>query len=250
MAGPLPDADANADPHGLLLPAVAAVPLAQYQWPGIAAPGVDSTCFGCRAHAFVPLIGRKRRSADADAEAVADADADAEPHGIFGYVRPVVHSIATAVHPVAAVAHPLATVGYPAATFGHPLASVGYSAAAIAHPVALAHQVPHVIAPAVVGSSSYQSVINNGAAYTTGVSALHPVSVVVRGRRGADAEADADADAEANAEADAFLNVNGYTHALPGHSYAALSTPSYVSPIAYPLYNHGLGYNGVGVYHG
>jgi len=133
-----------------------------------------------------------------------------------------------AIHPVATIAHPLATVGYPAAT--------------IVRPVAITNPLPHVVAPALVGSSSYQSVVNNGAAYTTGVNALHTVPVVVRGRREADANADADA------EADAFYAVNGYTHQLPGHSYAAISTPSYVSPIAYPYYNYGLGYHGV--YHG
>jgi len=74
VASPLPDADAKADPHGILVPALAAVPVKQLQWPGVSAPGVDSTCFGCRAHALVPVIGRKRRSADAEAEADADAE--------------------------------------------------------------------------------------------------------------------------------------------------------------------------------
>merc|ERR1712038_2024605 len=58
---------------------LAVVPAKQLQWPGITAPGVDSTCFGCR-HAVV--VGRKRREAeavaDAEAEAEAEATADAE----------------------------------------------------------------------------------------------------------------------------------------------------------------------------
>merc|ERR1739847_204945 len=82
LAAPAPEAEAKA---GLLHPVLAhhvaplaVVPAKQLQWPGITAPGVDSTCFGCR-HAVV--VGRKRREAEAvaDADAEAEATADAEP---------------------------------------------------------------------------------------------------------------------------------------------------------------------------
>merc|ERR1711970_1186329 len=74
LATPAPEAEAKA---ALLHPVLAhhvaplaVVPAKQLQWPGITAPGVDSTCFGCR-HAVV--VGRKRREAEAVAEAEAKA---------------------------------------------------------------------------------------------------------------------------------------------------------------------------------
>merc|ERR1719320_729318 len=76
------EADAEAEAalvHPVLahhLAPLAVVPAKQLQWPGITAPGVDSTCYGCR-HAVV--VGRKRRDADAVAEADAEAEATAEP---------------------------------------------------------------------------------------------------------------------------------------------------------------------------
>merc|ERR1711997_1274102 len=43
-------------------------------WPGVVAPGFESTCFGCRG------------KLSADAEPTAEADAEAEPHyGYYGY---------------------------------------------------------------------------------------------------------------------------------------------------------------------
>ena len=56
----------------------AAVPVKQLQWPGVAAPGLDTTCFGCRTHVLVP-VGRKRRSA----EAVAEASPEASPEAFY-----------------------------------------------------------------------------------------------------------------------------------------------------------------------
>merc|ERR1712179_326093 len=77
LAAPAPEAEAKA---GLLHPVLAhhvaplaVVPTKQLQWPGITAPGVDSTCFGCRS---AVVVGRKRR--EAEAEAVADAEPVAE----------------------------------------------------------------------------------------------------------------------------------------------------------------------------
>merc|ERR1739848_852071 len=76
LAAPAPEAEAKA---GLLHPVLAhhvaplaVVPAKQLQWPGITAPGVDSTCFGCRS---AVVVGRKRR----EAEAVAESTADTEP---------------------------------------------------------------------------------------------------------------------------------------------------------------------------
>merc|ERR1711970_867420 len=79
LAAPAPEAEAKAAlVHPVLahhVAPLAVVPVKQLQWPGITAPGVDSTCLGCR-HAVV--VGRKRREAEADAEADADAEAEAE----------------------------------------------------------------------------------------------------------------------------------------------------------------------------
>merc|ERR1739847_208955 len=76
LAAPAPEAEAKA---GLVHPVLAhhvaplaVVPAKQLQWPGITAPGVDSTCFGCRS---AVVVGRKRREAEAVAEPVAEAAA-------------------------------------------------------------------------------------------------------------------------------------------------------------------------------
>merc|ERR1711892_1491121 len=83
LAAPAPEAAADAEAaliHPLLVhhaAPFAVVPAKQLQWPGVSAPGLDATCFGCRSHVVVPA-GRKRRSAEAEAEAEAVADASAE----------------------------------------------------------------------------------------------------------------------------------------------------------------------------
>merc|ERR1712123_486193 len=184
------------------LPAL--VPVGTHQWPGITTGAVDKTCFGCRPTVVAAIHGRKRR----DAEPVAEAAA--EPHGFLpGFLE---------------------------------------------HPYLPLH------ATAVVGSSSFQTVDNNGAKYTTGVTSLHPVLIHGRRKRQAEAEAEAateaeseavveaeakpkaaaepeaEADAEAKPEAAAAAAIplpsaplyalNGYAHALPGNSYASISTPN------------------------
>merc|ERR1712038_947295 len=80
LAAPAPEAEAKA---GLLHPVLAhhvaplaVVPAKQLQWPGITAPGVDSTCFGCRS---AVVVGRKRREAEAVADAEPVAEAAAAP---------------------------------------------------------------------------------------------------------------------------------------------------------------------------
>merc|ERR1711935_143655 len=183
------------------LPAL--VPVGTHQWPGITTGAVDKTCFGCRPAVVAAIHGRKRR----DAEPVAEAAA--EPHGFLpGFL-------------------------------GHPYLPLH--------------------ATAVVGSSSFQTVDNNGAKYTTGVTSLHPVLIHGRRKRQAEAEAATEAAAEPEAEADAeakpdaaaaaaiplpaapLYALNGYAHALPGNSYASISTPNLYHALphrlpAYPLF--------------
>merc|ERR1712128_242749 len=80
LAAPAPEAEAALG-YPLLAHHVApfaVVPVKQLQWPGVSAPGVDSTCFGCRASVVVP-VGRRRREAEAVAEAVAEAEAAVTP---------------------------------------------------------------------------------------------------------------------------------------------------------------------------
>merc|ERR1712128_254865 len=124
-----------------------------------------------------------------------------------------------------------------------------------AEPVAEAAAEPHGFLPgflghpylplhatAVVGSSSFQTVDNNGAKYTTGVTSLHPV--LIHGRRKREAEAEAEAEPEAAAAAAIpypaapLYALNGYTHSLPGNSYASISTPNlyHAPPHRLPLY--------------
>merc|ERR1711892_580730 len=84
LAAPAPEAAADADAaliHPLFVhhaAPFAVVPAKQLQWPGVSAPGLDQTCFGCRSHVVVPA-GRKRRSAVAEAAPVAEAVAEAAP---------------------------------------------------------------------------------------------------------------------------------------------------------------------------
>merc|ERR1711935_792953 len=146
-----------------------------------------------------------------------------------------------------------------------------------AEPVAEAAAEPHGFLPgflghpylplhstAVVGSSSYQTVDHNGDKYTTGVTALHPVFIHGRRKRGAEAEAEPEAVAEAEAKPEAVAKpeaeaepeaaaaaiplpaaplyaLNGYAHSLPGNSYASISTPNLYHALphhlpAYPLF--------------
>merc|ERR1711913_252659 len=77
LAAPAPEAEAvaEAEPHVVLghhVAPLAVVPAKQLQWPGVSAPGVDTTCFGCR-QAVVVAVGRRRREAEAEAEPVAEA---------------------------------------------------------------------------------------------------------------------------------------------------------------------------------
>merc|ERR1711935_1018718 len=133
-----------------------------------------------------------------------------------------------------------------------------------AEPVAEAAAEPHGFLPgflghpylplhatAVVGSSSFQTVDNNGAKYTTGVTAPHPVFIHGRRKRGAEAKAEPEAEAEAEAEPEAAADaaaiplpaaplyaLNGYAHSLPGNSYASISTPNlyHALPHHLPVY--------------
>merc|ERR1711892_542125 len=98
LAAPAPEAAADADAaliHPLLVhhaAPFAVVPAKQLQWPGVSAPGLDATCFGCRSHVVVPA-GRKRRSAEAEAEAAAAPAAfyplSVAPYYPYGFVPAV-----------------------------------------------------------------------------------------------------------------------------------------------------------------
>merc|ERR1712123_200402 len=78
LAAPAPEAEAalGYPLFGHQVAPLAVVPVKQLQWPGVSAPGVDSTCFGCRASVVVP-VGRRRREAEAVAEAEPKAEAEA-----------------------------------------------------------------------------------------------------------------------------------------------------------------------------
>merc|ERR1712123_474426 len=78
LAAPAPEAEAvlGYPLFGHHAAPLAVVPVKQLQWPGVSAPGVDSTCFGCRASVVVP-VGRRRREAEAVAEAEPKAEAEA-----------------------------------------------------------------------------------------------------------------------------------------------------------------------------
>ena len=119
LAAPAPDAAAEAAPGYPLLAhhvsPLAVVPLKQLQWPGVSAPGVDTTCFGCRAQAVVH-VGRRRRSAEAEAEAEATAEADAYYTALNGYA----HNLGSgqsfaAISSGPALPHAYGVAAYPAA---------------------------------------------------------------------------------------------------------------------------------------
>merc|ERR1712008_72546 len=78
LAAPAPEAEAvlGYPLFGHHAAPLAVVPVKQLQWPGVSAPAVDSTCFGCRASVVVP-VGRRRREAEAVAEAEPKAEAEA-----------------------------------------------------------------------------------------------------------------------------------------------------------------------------
>merc|ERR1712128_221644 len=191
LAAPAPEAEAALG-YPLLAHHVApfaVVPVRQLQWPGVSAPGVDSTCFGCRASVVVP-VGRRRREAEAVAEAVAEAEAEPKAEAEAA-VTPFHHLSLAPFHP--APYHP--------------------------------YHVPLVG----LRSSSYAHVNNGGVAYNTGVHAVHVVPFGrVRRDAGAEAVAEADAEAVAEAEAVVIAplkSLNGYAHNLgSGNSYASIST--------------------------
>merc|ERR1712128_93759 len=97
-----------------------------------------------------------------------------------------------------------------------------------AEPVAEAAAEPHGLLPgflghpyltlhatAVVGSSSFQTVDNNGAKYTTGVTSLHPVLIHGRRKRQAEAEVEAKTEAESEAVAEAESEAVAEAEAKP-----------------------------------
>merc|ERR1712106_560607 len=122
LAAPAPEAEAALG-YPLLAHHVApfaVVPARQLQWPGLSVPGVDSTCFGCRASVVVP-VGRRRREAEADAEAEAEADAYYGAYPAISSLNGYAHNLGSG-NSFAAISSGLPYVphAYGAAAYGYP----------------------------------------------------------------------------------------------------------------------------------
>merc|ERR1711935_1182553 len=119
-----------------------------------------------------------------------------------------------------------------------------------AEPVAEAAAEPHGFLPgflghpylplhatAVVGSSSFQTVDNNGAKYTTGVTFLPPVLIHGRRKRQAEAEAATEAESEVVAEAEAVVEAEAKPKAAaePEAEADADAKPDAAAAAAIPL---------------
>merc|ERR1712121_560142 len=190
LAAPAPEAEAKAAlVHPVLahhVAPLAVVPAKQLQWPGITAPGEDSTCFGCR-HTVV--VGRKRRDADAVAEAEATADAE-----------PVAEAAAAPFYPLAVAPH------YPYHVPAVALRSSGYATvnnAGVSYSTGV-----HTVNVLPLGRRRREA---------------EPEAAA---EAEADAEADADAEASVEPLGVApVTSLNGYIHNLgSGNSYAAISS--------------------------
>merc|ERR1712008_600722 len=190
LAAPAPEAEAalGYPLFGHHVAPLAVVPVKQLQWPGVSAPGVDSTCFGCRASVVVP-VGRRRREAEAVAEAVAEAEAEPKAEAEAA-VTPFHHLPLAPFHPPYHPYH-VPLVGLRSSSYAH----VNNGGVAYNPGVHAVHVVP-------VGRRRRDA----GAE--------------------ADAEIDAEADAEAEAVVIAPLkSLNGYAHNLgSGNSYASISS--------------------------
>merc|ERR1712201_60972 len=157
------------------------------------------------------------------------------------------------IHPVVSAVVPVTSNQWPGITDGNVDTTCYGCRQVVVAPVPLLRKVreadpaaepeaePHVVVPgllghpylplhatALLGSSSYQTVDNNGAAYTTGVTAVHPVLIPGRRKRGAEAEAEAEAEpASALLPAQPLSALNGYAHSLEsGDSFVSISTPN------------------------
>merc|ERR1712123_83444 len=118
VAAPAPEAEAALG-YPLLghhVAPFAVVPARQLQWPGVSVPGVDSTCFGCRASVVVP-VGRRRREAEAEAEADAYYGAYPAISSLNGYA----HNLGSG-NSFAAISSglPYVPLAYGAAAYGYP----------------------------------------------------------------------------------------------------------------------------------
>merc|ERR1739848_432440 len=167
LAAPAPEAEAKA---GLLHPVLAhhvaplaVVPAKQLQWPGITAPGVDSTCFGCRS---AVVVGRKRREAEAEADAEAEAEATADAEPVAEAAAAPFYPLAVAPHyPYHVPAVALKSSGY--ATVNN--AGVSYSTGADAEADADAYHYPYFAAAAVNGYAHNLGSGNSYAAISSGL---------------------------------------------------------------------------------
>merc|ERR1712025_1068763 len=95
------------------------------------------------------------------------------------------------IHPVVSAVVPVTSNQWPGITDGN-VDTTCYGCRQVVVPGLLGHPYLPLHATALLGSSSHQTVDNNGAAYTTGVTAVHPVLIHGRKKRGAEADADAE----------------------------------------------------------
>merc|ERR1712128_125417 len=189
VAAPAPEAEAALG-YPLLAHHVApfaVVPARQLQWPGVSAPGVDSTCFGCRASVVVP-VGRRRREAEAEAVAEAEAEPKAE-----AAVTPFHHLPLAPFHPAPYQPYHVPLVGLRSSSYAH----VNNGGVAYNTGVHAVHVVPFGRRRRDAGAEA-----------------------------NAEADVEAEADAEAEAVVIAPLkSLNGYAHNLgSGNSYASISS--------------------------
>merc|ERR1712128_164350 len=120
LAAPAPEAALGYPLFGHHAAPLAVVPVKQLQWPGVSAPGVDSTCFGCRASVVVP-VGRRRREAEAEVVAEAEADAYYGAYPAISSLNGYAHNLGSG-NSFAAISSGLPYVphAYGAAAYGYP----------------------------------------------------------------------------------------------------------------------------------
>merc|ERR1712025_19018 len=201
----------SAEPHTVVAGTLVSLPT--HQWPGQTALGpystpVDSTCFGCRPLAYVPL-GRTKRTA--------------EPHGFY----PVLPYVGTSYQSVNKPGESHSTAQY------HPsLYNPTYFTLSRRRRTAEPHGIHF---PYAVGSFSYQEVAKDGNVYSTGVTAFHPAVAPyhVVGKRSAEPH---------GIHPLTFPYASSQSFQAVNHNGDAYSTgvtalhPPYVSPPIAPIY--------------
>merc|ERR1739845_254363 len=192
----------------------AIVPIGTNQWPGQTTETEDTTCFGCRAYAVAPVIGRRRREAEADPEAEAEAEAEAKP---TAEIKPFVH-----------LPHP-GFIGHPFLPF-HPTALVGSSSyAKVDHNGDAYTTGVKALHPVILGRKKRQT---------------EETEAETEVEEATEVEAEEEGAPEAEVKAvkplipravNPHFAINGYAHSLPGKSYASVSTPNVYHPLPLPV---------------